>query len=240
MFRSFLLKKNALKNYILCWIFCCCFQQVSFAQPLKIIATQNDYYISLIGNGQNEMVDLETLIPNIVLDLRYGTKSNFMQYRLYKKAHTTYMRKQPANALLQVQEELNAKGLGLKIFDAYRPYSITKKMWELIHDERYVANPAQGSGHNKGISVDLTIIDLKTGLPLDMGTSFDNFTDSAHHNFTPNLNADIIKNRTLLKNIMLQYGFKILETEWWHYSWVSKESYDVLDFSFKEMKRMVK
>ncbi len=186
------------------------------------------------------MVDLETLIPNIVLDLRYGTKSNFMQYRLYKKAHTTYMRKQPANALLQVQEELNAKGLGLKIFDAYRPYSITKKMWELIHDERYVANPAQGSGHNKGISVDLTIIDLATGLPLDMGTAFDNFTDSAHHTFTPNLNADIIKNRTLLKNIMLQYGFKILETEWWHYSWVSKESYDVLDFSFKEMKRMVK
>src|SRR5437867_1601617 len=80
-------------------------------------------------------------------------------------------------------QELNEKGLGLKIFDAYRPYSVTVKFWELIKDERYVANPSKGSGHNRGIAVDLTIIHLKTNEELNMGTGFDNFTDTAHQAF---------------------------------------------------------
>jgi D-alanyl-D-alanine dipeptidase len=105
-------------------------------------------------------------------------------------------------------------------------------MWELVHDERYVANPANGSGHNRGISVDLTIVDLVSGRELDMGTGFDNFTDSAHHSFA-SLPASVLRNRRLLKATMEKYGFKALETEWWHYSWPNDHRYDVLDIGFK-------
>ncbi len=120
-------------------------------------------------------------------------------------------------ALQKVQKELNQSGWGLKIFDAYRPYSVTVKFWELVKDERYVANPSKGSGHNRGITVDLTIINLKTRLELNMGTGFDNFSDTAHHSFT-NLSEDILQNRILLKTTMEKYGFKAYNEEWWHYS----------------------
>src|SRR4030095_17233680 len=105
---------------------------------------------------------------------------------------------QPAEALKKVQDDLAEKGYSLKIFDAYRPYRALKKMWDLVHDERYVANPSKGSGHNRGLSVDLTIVELKTGKELEMGTGFDNFTDSANHTFS-NLPPEILQNRRLLK-----------------------------------------
>jgi D-alanyl-D-alanine dipeptidase len=107
-------------------------------------------------------------------------------------------------------------------------------MWDLIHDERYVADPSKGSGHNRGLAVDLTIIDLKDGSELNMGTSFDNFTDTAHHTFK-NLPADILQNRMLLRETMEKYGFKALETEWWHYSWPNDRNYEVLDIDFKKL-----
>lgn len=127
-------------------------------------------------------------------------------------------------------------GLGLKIFDAYRPYAVTEKFWELVHDERYVANPANGSGHNRGTSLDLTIIYLENGQELNMGTGFDNFTDTAHHSFT-NLPESILQNRMLLKSLMEQNGFKALETEWWHYSLPNSKQYELLNLSFKKLSR---
>ena len=229
-----------MKKYLFNFCFIFFFASNIFAQALKVIDTKKAFKLSIDSSANNEMLELKKLIPSIILDLRYATTNNFMQYKLYDKANATYMRKQPAHALIQVQKILNEKGLGIKIFDAYRPYSITKKMWELIHDTRYVANPAQGSGHNRGVSIDLTIINLSTGKELNMGTGFDNFTDSAHHSFTPNFSAEIIANRTLLLTTMLNSGFKKLETEWWHYSWISNKQYDVLDFSFKQMKKITK
>ena len=143
-------------------------------------------------------------------------------------------------ALLEVQNFLTLQGYTLKIFDAYRPYAVTKLMWNLIKDERYVANPKNGSGHNKGTSVDLTIVKISSNTELDMGTGFDNFTDTAHHSFTSKLNADVIHNRNLLKTTMEQFGFKSLETEWWHYSWKTLEEFDVIDISFAMLKRLTK
>src|SRR4051812_30308091 len=131
------------------------------------------------------MISLKSSVPLLVFDLRYATTNNFMHRRMYPaKTTDTYLRLPAVKALLQVQQELNKKSLGLKVFDAYRPYSVTKKFWELVHDERYVADPKKGSGHNRGIAIDLTIVDLKTGKELNMGAGFDNFTDSAHHDFT--------------------------------------------------------
>jgi len=206
-------------------------------KPLKVINTVADYKESVKKDANQKMVSLQKLIPNIVLDLRYGTTNNFMHRLMYEdKPAYTFMRMPAAKALAQVQKELNKKGYGLKIFDAYRPYAVTKKFWDLVHDERYVANPAHGSGHNRGIAADLTIIDLKTKLELKMPTGFDNFTDSAHHDFV-NLPDDILKNRNLLKETMEKYGFKEFATEWWHYSLPDPERFDVLDLSFGELKQ---
>jgi D-alanyl-D-alanine dipeptidase len=134
--------------------------------------------------------------------------------------------------------ELKKQQLSLKIWDAYRPYSVTLKMWELIHDDRYVADPAKGSGHNRGIAVDLTIISLKDGKELDMGTNFDNFTDTAHQDFK-NLPENVLNNRKLLRNLMVANGFKIFDTEWWHYYYGEGE-FNILDVSFDELLKLSK
>jgi D-alanyl-D-alanine dipeptidase len=99
-----------------------------------------------------------------------------------------------------------------------------------------VADPRKGSGHNRGIAVDLTIIDIRTKQELTMPTGFDNFTDSAHHDFM-NLPEEAIKNRKRLKEIMEKYGFLPFSTEWWHYSLPDPEKYEVLDLSFKALKK---
>ena len=210
------------------------------AQPLSIISTFKHYKESVTLDSKKALVDLKKVIPGIVIDLKYSNENNFTKTKLYSKATTTYLRRDVANALLKVNDELKTLGFGIKIFDAYRPYSVTKLMWDLIHDERYVANPINGSGHNKGIAVDLTIIKQNTGTELNMGTAFDNFTDSAHHSFTKNLSNEMIAHRTLLKTTMEKYGFKSLETEWWHYSFQSKENYEVMDIDLKVLNRKIK
>ncbi|MBX9781935.1 MAG: M15 family metallopeptidase [Chitinophagaceae bacterium] len=189
-------------------------------------------------DSNQQMKELKAKIPSIVYDLRYAVKDNFVKQPLYPRlTSVTFLRLPAANALANVQKELLEKGLGLKIFDAYRPYSVTVKFWELIKDERYVANPSKGSGHNRGLAVDLTIIDLKTGKELDMGTGFDNFTDTAHHTFTA-LPETVLNNRKLLKEVMLKYGFKLFETEWWHYSWPNDRNYEVMNLSFEKLSRL--
>ena len=150
----------------------------------------------------------------------------------------TFMRKAAVEGLVKVQKELNEKGFGLKIFDAYRPYSVTEKFWELVKDERYVANPAKGSGHNRGIAVDLTIVNLTTHEELDMGTGFDNFSDTAHSNYKQ-LPATVLQNRQLLRSLMEKNGFKVLETEWWHFYLPGSEKYEILDIKFKELNRLL-
>ena len=109
-------------------------------------------------------------------------------------------------------------------------------MWERVKDDRYAADPKKGSGHNRGIAVDLTLINLKTGKELNMGTGFDNFTDSAHHAFT-NLPEEILQNRLLLKKIMEEHGFKSLDTEWWHYSLPAAANFQLLDINFKDLEK---
>lgn len=182
-----------------------------------------------------EMIELKSRIPSIIYELRYASRNNFMQRFMYPAGtHTTYLRQPAADSLVKVQEELRAEGIGIKVFDAYRPYSVTQHFWELVKDERYVANPAKGSHHNRGTAVDLTLIDLRSGNELDMGTGFDNFSDTAHHNFR-HLPETVLQNRAKLKNIMSKYGFAALSTEWWHYTYQSPVKFPVLDIPFKKL-----
>lgn len=190
-------------------------------------------------DSEKKMNDIKKLIPNIIFDLRYATVNNFMKKKLYPEITTTYARYAAVKALQEVQIELNKQDLGLKIFDAYRPYSITENMWEPIKDERYVANPQNGSGHNRGIAIDLTIINLKTQQELLMGTGYDNFSDTAHQTFSA-LPTDVLNNRKKLKSLMEKNGFKALETEWWHYSLPNSKDYEILDLSFKKMQKVTR
>ena len=156
---------------------------------------------------------------------------------MYPRRTSISLLRQPAvEALKKVTDSLKQLGLGIKIFDAYRPFNVTVRFWKLIKDERYVANPAKGSGHNRGIAVDLTLIELSTQKELDMGTGFDNFSDTAHHSFY-DLPAEIIHNRLLLRNSMTAAGFIALETEWWHYSLPNPTLYPILDISFKKLRK---
>ena len=203
---------------------------------LPIIHKVNTYTATIQADSSKKMIELKSLVPGIIYDLKYATRDNFMKTRMYP-ANTvnTFMRLPAARALAKVQATLNAQGYGLKVWDAYRPYSVTERFWEMVKDERYVANPAKASGHNRGIAIDLTIIELATGKELNMGTGFDNFTDTAHHTYT-NLSAEVLRNRKLLKDVMERNGFVAFESEWWHYSLPNAPHYEPLDIPFKKLK----
>jgi zinc D-Ala-D-Ala dipeptidase len=205
---------------------------------VSVLQSVTSFKASLKADSNKRMVELKELIPALMYDLRYAGTDNFVKKAMYPVTTSqTFLRLPAAKALLLVQKELETLGLGLKIFDAYRPYSVTVQFWELIKDERYVANPARGSGHNRGLAVDLTLSYLDTGKELDMGTGFDNFSDTAHHTFRV-LPEPIQSNRKLLKDIMLKHGFQLFETEWWHYYWPNNRNYEILDIDFKKINRV--
>ncbi len=132
-----------------------------------------------------------------------------------------------------VQQELKSQGLGLKLFDGYRPLSAQRKLWEIVPDSRYIADPAKGSKHNRGAAVDLTLVD-KNGKELAMPTPYDDFTEKAHWNYQ-NLPQEAIRNRTLLRQIMEKHGFKGISTEWWHFDDRNWEQYEILDLDFDKI-----
>lgn len=205
---------------------------------LKIIESTIEFKQSLKIEPKLKLIELKSIIPHIQYDLKYATTDNFTSVQLYP-ANTkhTYLRNDPAEALAKAARELEEKGLGIWVWDAYRPYHVTVKFWNLIKDERYVAHPAKGSGHNRGIAIDMTLYDLKTGALLEMPTSFDDFSEKAHHGFD-GISSLQRANRELLRTIMEKYGFIKFQTEWWHYYWPNGEQYDVLDFSFKQIKKI--
>ena len=221
-----------------------------FAQPVEpplskygvpVIKDIAMYENTVKADSNKQMVEIKSLAPGIVYELKYATDKNFMRRNMYPgKTNYTFLRLPVARALAHVQKELNEKGMGLKIFDAYRPYSVTEKFWELVLNEKYVADPKKGSGHNRGIAVDLTIIYSHNGKELQMPTGFDNFSDTAHHTFM-NIPFEALQNRKILKDVMEKNGFKMFDTEWWHYSWPDEKNYyEAMDISFSDFKNASK
>jgi zinc D-Ala-D-Ala dipeptidase len=199
------------------------------------VPTKKIYQQILLGDSNQKMVSLRHFLPGVGIELRYAEADNFMGRILYVgRPGDSFLRLPVAKALAAVQRELNSRGLGLKIWDAYRPYSVTVSLWEKVRDDRYAADPAQGSGHNRGIAVDLTLVDLQSGKELPMPTGFDNFTDTAHADFME-LPAVVLQNRKMLADVMERNGFLPLRTEWWHYSWPRPERWALLDLSFSEL-----
>lgn len=205
---------------------------------LKLISTDAAYKEQVRSDSTRKLTDLKKHIPSLVFDLRYSTTRNFTLQRLYpEKLKTTYLCAPAAHALKAVCEAAADSCWQVKIFDAYRPYAVTQLMWSIVPDERYAANPAKGSGHNRGLAVDLTLVDRRTGQELDLGTGFDNFSDTAHHDFRQ-LPEVVLLNRLRLRRLMEAHGFKALETEWWHYSWPNDGRYELLDLSFRQVRKL--
>jgi len=180
-----------------------------------------------------EFIELNKMNPNIVLDIRYATTNNFTSKVVYPEARA-FLISDAAYSLDSVQKELETMGLGLKIFDGYRPLSVQKIFWEIMPDERYVADPKKGSRHNRGMAVDLTLVD-KDGKELSMPTEYDDFTEKAHRDYM-NLTEEQIKNRKILEDVMTKYGFTGLPTEWWHFDYRGWEKHEVLDIDLKDIK----
>ncbi len=162
--------------------------------------------------------------------MRYKTKDNFVGEPLYPADARLFLRKEAAEALMRVQKSLEKEGLGLKIFDGYRPLSAQKVMWAKYPVEGYVANPAKGSNHNRGMAVDLTLVD-GTGAELPMPSGYDEFTERAHRDYAGGTEEQR-KNRAILENAMHAEGFRGITTEWWHFDYKDAKSYPVLDSPF--------
>nr|WP_253906543.1 M15 family metallopeptidase [Chitinophaga sp. SYP-B3965] len=182
---------------------------------------------------QNE--DLRLIkIDDIKQDVRYATANNFTKEQLYPYP-VVYLRRPAYRALQALQMVLEPMGVGLKIFDGYRPYRITEKMWKVMPDDRYAADPKKGSGHNRGIAVDLTLIYLNTGKEFPMGTDYDDLSEKAHHEYEQ-LTPEEKENRVFLRTLMEAHGFVALDTEWWHYYLKDPEKYPLMDIWFDELK----
>ena len=206
---------------------------------LYVVADISSFKSSIAADTNKRMMNIQNCLPGIIADFRYATSNNFMKQRLYPTIHTSYLRLAAVNVLQKVVGELKKENLTLKIFDAYRPYSVTEKMWQAVTDDRYAADPSKGSGHNRGIAVDVTLVDVITKKELPMGTGFDNFSDTAHTGFTA-LPSSIIHNRNILKSVMEKYGFVSLDTEWWHFSLPNAKYFELLDLSFDQLKKIDK
>ncbi|MEO6054550.1 MAG: M15 family metallopeptidase [Chthoniobacterales bacterium] len=182
---------------------------------------------------EHHLVDLSLLPIPPLLEIRYATKYNFTGAQLYPFPRA-YLHRDAAIALQAVQKDLADCGLGLKIYDAYRPLSVQRKMWNLIHDDRYVSNPDASRGrHTRGAAVDVTLVD-KLGNELPMPSPFDEFSNSAHRDYT-GCTPEQRKNSLLLEEIMKKHGFDSFAFEWWHFDLRNWQNYPPLDITFQEL-----
>ncbi len=176
---------------------------------------------------ETELVRLREIDPTFVIDARYATTNNFVGEVLYP-SEELYLERDAAERLARVQSQLAERGMGLKIFDAFRPLSVQRRMWEIKPDPKYVANPQRGSRHNRGRAVDVTLIMLDTGEELEMPTEFDDFSERAAHSYN-DLPLNVIVHRRILREAMEGEGFAPIDAEWWHYDALPWEDYPVLD-----------
>ena len=165
--------------------------------------------------NDTSLVHLKDYSKDFEYELKYATSDNFLKAKVYD-CPACFLRLKTVKALIEANKEFVKKGYKIKIFDCYRPLTIQKKMWELVPNPAYVADPSKGSIHNRGGAVDITLVDIK-GKELDMGTPFDFFGIEASHNYS-DVSLEVKQNRALLKNTMLKNGFKSFESEWWHYN----------------------
>lgn len=180
----------------------------------------------------HQLVDLRLVSPSILLDIRYATQNNILGRPVYRSARCFLMKK-TAQRLHRVQKNLLSRGMGLKVFDGYRPLSVQKLFWDFMPDPRFFADPAVGSNHNRGASVDLTLVDdRKTELMMPSG--FDEMTERAHLHYQGG-EAKACQNRQILVDAMSKEGFLPCIDEWWHFDDPDWKLYPILDIPIEEL-----
>ena len=198
-------------------------------------ALKNNY---LIGNSianydgisDTTFVKLKNYSNDFVFDMKYATEDNFLKQKVYA-CEECYLRMKTIKYLIAANTEFQKKGYRIKLLDCYRPMDVQKKMWELVPNADYVADPKKGSVHNRGGAVDITLVDAK-GKELDMGTPFDFFGPEASHKYQGFSNK-INKNRAYLKAVMLQNNFKSFDSEWWHYNLTESTKEKLANFQWE-------
>ena len=201
----------------------------SFSQ-LNVISANN--YDSLVkANPKLQLVPLKS--DHIQQNIKYATADNFTKEIVYDTA-AVYLSAQAHDALLKVINQLKSFNVGLIIYDAYRPYRYTVKFWDIIQDDRYVADPKKGSRHNRGCAVDVGLYNLKTGKSLEMPTAYDDFSENAWVS-SKNRTKLQAKNVERLQKAMTDCGFQLFATEWWHFDYSGWQQYPIYDISFQEL-----
>jgi D-alanyl-D-alanine dipeptidase len=184
---------------------------------------------------KSDLVDVAALDPRIKLDIRYATADNFLSTPVYSSARA-FLQRPAAEALLRAHRELMKQGYGLLIFDAYRPWYVTKIFWDATPPDKheFVANPADGSRHNRGCAVDLSIYDLKTGREIEMTGVYDEMSERSYPAYTggtPQQRA----HRELLRREMEMQGFSVYPTEWWHFDYRDWKEYAIQNVPFEDL-----
>ena len=191
---------------------------------------------SISPEDPKRLVELVKLDTAITLDMRYATTNNFTGRVLYSEARA-FLAAPAARAAARASKAAQADGFGLTIFDAYRPWRVTKQLWDATPrgpKKNYVANPKRGSKHNRGCAVDLSLHDLNTGALVEMPSGFDDFSEKAHRDYMAASPA-AIANRARLQRYLEAEGFVGLSNEWWHFDFTGWEQYPVMDIPFDEI-----
>lgn len=183
-----------------------------------------------------DLVNVKTLDPSIRLDIRYATSNNFMGVPLYSSAEA-FLQRPVAEALVRVNKKLKSQGYGLIVFDAYRPWYVTKMFWDATPDSKkeFVGNPEKGSVHNRGAAVDLTLFEAGTGQTLDMGGEFDDFGLRSLPDYKGGTSLERW-HRELLRSFMGEEGFTVYPYEWWHFNYKDSGRYPIMNVKLEDLK----
>lgn len=197
------------KLYIIYSFFFLMFSTIGYCQaPLTKVATVDEI-------SDTTFVNLKDYSSDFIYDMRYATDNNFLKAQVYDCAECL-IRYKTVKALIKANNAFMRKGFQIKLYDCYRPLDIQKRMWTIVSNPKYVADPSKGSIHNRGGAVDITLVNLD-GKAVPMGTDFDFFGIEASHKYFK-LPTDVISNRKFLKKIMTASGFQSFDSEWWHYN----------------------
>ena len=229
-------------GFMLLWLPPCRAQQVSFhITPLRPVAELRTEALTAHppveqGNFRTpDLVELVTLDPSIKLDIRYATSNDFLGEPVYTQARA-FLQRPAAEALVRANHALHADGYGLIIHDGYRPWYVTEVFWQATPDDKkkFVANPAEGSKHNRGCAVDLSLYDLRTGKEVEMPSGYDEMTDRAYADY-PGGTAEQRERRALLRQAMEAQGFAVIPTEWWHFDYKDWQQYPIQNAKFEDL-----
>ena len=188
---------------------------------------------------EGDLVEITNLDQTIRLDIRYATTNNFMHRTMYAQPRA-FLQRPAAEALVRAHRGLKGLGYGIVVFDAYRPWSVTKAFWDAASDEQrrieFVADPKKGSRHNRGCAVDITLFELATGKEVKMPSGYDEFSERAYPTYrggTPESRAS----RDLLRAAMEAEGFTVYPAEWWHFDYRDWKQYRIMNQPFERLNR---